>query len=256
MSWLIEVASVSKSYGAYEVLKNVTFDVNDCEGYAIIGPNGAGKTTLFKVLTGEIGCSKGSIRFLGQDITDLPASERVRMGFGRTFQVARIFPDYTAMENVVVAIEMRMRNEGLSAGRWFSWRPSHRVVEEAQWRLERMGLVDKRFVQARNFSHGDKKRLELTIALTSNPRALMLDEPTAGMSPVERQQTTELLKQIREENGVTLMLTEHDMDVVFGLADRIMVLNYGEIVVIGDPQEVRQNPTVAEIYLGREMVHA
>ena len=250
MSRLIEVAGVFKSYGAHPVLKNVTFGVNDRAGYAIIGPNGAGKTTLFKVLTGEIGCSKGSIHFLDQDITDLPANERVQMGFGRTFQVARVFPDYTAIENIIVAIEVRMRNESISAGSWFSWWPSARVIEEAQWRLERIGLVDKRFVQARNCSHGDKKRLELAIALTSNPRALMLDEPTAGMSPFERQQTVELLKQIREEIGVTLILTEHDMDVVFGLADQIMVLNYGEVVFDGLPEAARGSQLLKDIYLG------
>lgn len=180
----------------------------------------------------------------------------IGMGLGRTFQVARILPHFTVLENLIVVIEVRLRNKGLGAGSWYSWRPASHVVEEAIWRLNDIGLMDKRFVESRALSHGDKKRLELGIALAGEPQVLMLDEPTAGMSPGERTQTVELLRRIRAEQGITIMLTEHDMEVVFGLADRILVLNYGEIIAIGKPEEVRRDSTVAEIYLGREMLNA
>ena len=256
MTALLTVSDLAKSYGAHQVLKDINFTVDDGEGFVIIGPNGAGKTTLFKSLTGEIPVNTGAINFAGVDITALPAHVRVRMGFGRTFQVSRVFLEFTALENLVVAIETRKFSEGKRSGSWYAVKPAPDVVGEALERLSRIGLVDKRFVEARHLSHGDKKKLELAIALTSEPRVLMLDEPTAGMSPAERRQTIELLQQIRAEHGVTLMLTEHDMDVVFGLADRILVLNYGEIITIGDPQAVRHDPVVSEIYLGQEMSHA
>lgn len=256
MSVLIEVAGLAKSYRAHQVLKNINFTVNDGEGFVIIGPNGAGKTTLFKTLTGEITADSGTIQFSGVDIARLPPHIRIQMGFGRTFQVARIFLEFTAIENLVVAIEARQSGEQAGTGPWYAVKPSPQVVGEALERLARMGLADKRFVEARHLSHGDKKKLELAVALTSEPRVLMLDEPTAGMSPAERRHIIELLQQIRSEQGMTLMLTEHDMDVVFGLADRILVLNYGEIITIGVPEAVRNDPLVAEIYLGQEMSDA
>ena len=256
MSAMIEVSQVNKSYGQHHVLKNVTFSVTEGEGFAIIGPNGAGKTTMFKALTGEIFANSGEIKYHSQSIVTVPAFMRIQMGFGRTFQVARVYLETSVIENIIVAVEARLRSEGKSLGKWYQWKPSGEVIDEAYHRLADIGLVEKRFHEARNLSHGDKKRLELAIALALNPRVIMLDEPTAGMSPPERHRTVELIKRIRAEQGITVMLTEHDMDVVFGLADRILVLNYGEVIVIGEPQEVRNNPTVAEIYLGKEMVGA
>jgi branched-chain amino acid transport system ATP-binding protein len=256
MSAMIEVSQVNKSYGSHQVLKDVNFTVNDGEGFAIIGPNGAGKTTMFKVLTGEIFANSGDIKYHSQSIVTVPAFMRIRMGFGRTFQVARVYLETSVIENLIVTIEARMRSDGHSLGKWHAWKPSAEIVDEAYHRLTDIGLVDKRFAEARNLSHGDKKRLELAIALALNPRVIMLDEPTAGMSPPERHRTVELIKRIRSEQKITVMLTEHDMDVVFGLADRILVLNYGEVIVIGQPEDVRKNPTVAEIYLGKEMIGA
>jgi len=256
MTALIEVVRLCKSFGTHSVLKNISFEVMDGEGFAIIGPNGAGKTTLFKILTGEIFATDGAIRYQGEDIMGVAAHSRVHGGFGRTFQVSRVLPEFTVLDNVIVAIEARMRGQGLPLGKWYQWRPSKAVIEEAYYRLVDMGLVDRRFVEARHLSHGDKKSLELAVALALEPRVLMLDEPTAGMSPTERRRTVELISRIRAEHGITVMLTEHDMDVVFGLADRLLVMNYGEVIVTGPPEEVRRNPTVGEIYLGKEMAHA
>jgi branched-chain amino acid transport system ATP-binding protein len=253
---VIELKGIDKSYGVHRVLKQITFAVNKGESFAIIGPNGAGKTTMFKVLTGEIFANSGSVQFRGVDVTNLPAYDRVRIGFGRTFQVARVFLHFTVLENIIVAVESRMRGQGVKVGPWYAFRPSRTVLEEAAFRMADIGLSGKRFVEARNLSHGDKKRLELGLALALNPDVLMLDEPTAGMSPADRHAIVELIQRIRAEQGISVMLTEHDMDVVFGLADRILVLNYGEVIVIGPPQEVRANPMVAEIYLGKEMVGA
>lgn len=256
MTHLIEVAGLSKSYGAHQVLKDISFEVKDGEGFVIIGPNGAGKSTLFKSMTGEAAINGGSVRFQGQDVSEMAAHERVRLGMARTFQVSRVFLEFTALENLIAAIEARLDFFDEPRGKWWQWRPAPRVVDEAMHRLDQIGLGGKHLNEARNLSHGDKKKLELAIALASEPRVLMLDEPTAGMSPAERHQAIELLRRILRDHQMTLVLTEHDMDVVFGLADRIMVLNYGELIAIGQPEEVRRDPHVMEIYLGQEMTDA
>ncbi len=252
MTALLKVDGLFLGYGAIPVLKNIAFHVDDKETFAIIGPNGAGKSTLFKALTGEKLPDKGSIIYDGKQIARLPAHERVRGGFGRTFQVSRIFPSNTVVDNIVVAIEARERMKGRRHGSWFSWRPAQEIKDEAEKSAASVGLSSKRTVEARFLSHGDKKRLEIAITLALSPRVLMMDEPTAGMSPTDRHQTMDLIRRVREETGVTVLLCEHDMDVVFGLCTRVMVLNYGEIIAIGPAEEVRANPAVKEVYLGEE----
>ena len=214
---MIECDRVEKSYGSHRVLRSVSFTMSERENFAIIGPNGAGKTTMFKVLTGEIFADLGTVRFRGLDIATMPPHDRVGMGIGRTFQVARVFPASTVIENIVAAIEARMRSQGQPVGQWYAFRPSRAVLEEADTRMFDIGLADKRFTIARILSHGDKKRLELALALALNPEVLMLDEPTAGMSPPDRHATVELIRRIRAEQNISVMLTEHDMDVVFGV---------------------------------------
>lgn len=253
MTAAIEVEGVCKSYASIEVLKNVSFSVAEREAFAIIGPNGAGKTTLFKVMTGEAASNAGRVRWRGRDITNLPAADRVNAGFGRTFQVARIFPDLTVRNNIVVAIEARLRNRGMRANRWFDFRPAPSIIREAQDLAESLGLERQLDIDARYLAHGDKKRLEVAITLSLEPQVLMMDEPTAGMSPSDRQRTVALVNRLRQERNVTLVIIEHDMDVVFGIADRIMVLNYGEIIAMGTAAEVKVDESVREVYLGKEM---
>ncbi|CUR46429.1 Branched-chain amino acid transport ATP-binding protein LivG (TC 3.A.1.4.1) [Alloalcanivorax xenomutans] len=253
---ILKVDRVCKSYGALEVLKQVSLAVSQGSIFAIIGPNGAGKTTLFKVMTGESPANSGSVWFHGEDITSTPAHRRARAGIGRTFQVARVFNDFSVRENVIAAVEARLRNHRQSLGRWWAIKPDSAVVSEAEALIDEIGLGGSEEVAARFLSHGDRKRLEFVIALALQPRLLMLDEPTAGMSPADRLGIAELIVRIRDRLGVTVVMTEHDMDIVFRLADRVLVLNYGEVVVAGTVEEIRDNPAVQEVYLGKEVLHA
>jgi branched-chain amino acid transport system ATP-binding protein len=253
---LLEVGNVRMAYGPIEVLKGVSLSVQAGETFAIIGPNGAGKTTLFKVLTGETGNYSGTIRFGGQDISRLPDYMRARLGFGRTFQVARIFADLSVLNNVVLTIESRLKAVGEPGGAWYSWRPSRAVRSEAVELLESLGFSASFESEAKFLSHGDRKRLEFAIALATNPKILMLDEPTAGMSPSDRKDMTNLLRAAKKARQLTIVMTEHDMDVIFGLADQLMVLNYGEVIRIGTPAVVRDDPLVKEVYLGKGSAHA
>jgi len=256
MTSLLQIEQLRVSYGEREVIKGVNLDVARGETFAVIGPNGAGKTTLFKAITGEEQVSGGVVRFDGRDITRMPVHLRARGGFGRTFQVARVFQGLTVLGNVIASVEARLRGAGRSCGAWYAWRPARPVVEEAEQLLVELSLAQVRHVEARFLSHGDKKRLEIALVLAQEPRILMLDEPTAGMSHSDRRGIVELIQRLRRDKGVTVVMTEHDMDVIFGLADRIMVLNYGELIATGTPDEVRVNPLVREVYLGKEMVDA
>ena len=250
---LLEATGIFKGYGKVSVLKDVDLSVERGERHVIIGPNGAGKTTLFKVLSGELPPDRGTIRFDGEDITRLEGHRRVRAGFGRSFQVARIFPAMSVLSNLVVAIEA-----GPAAPRGFrlTGRPAEAVLEEA-WRiLSSLSLEHQAAEPAALLSHGDKKRLELAQILALKPRILFLDEPTAGMSPGDRQAAVRLIDRIVREGAMTLVLTEHDMGVVFDLGTRLTVLHYGEVVASGDPDTVRRDPLVRDIYLGQSHAHA
>lgn len=250
---LIEAKGLHKSYGSFAALIDVGFELAESESLAIIGPNGAGKSTLFKVLTGESLANDGTLHYRGHDISQMSAHMRTRLGFGRTFQVARIMGESNVSENLVVAIEQRLAANGMSQGAWYAWRPLRSTLAEAAYWAEQVGLREKLSVEARNLSHGDRKRLELALVLALEPVVLMLDEPTAGMSPPDRNETIDLIQRLRTDRGLAVMLTEHDMDVVFGLSDRILVLNYGKVVTVGLPDDVRGDATVKEIYLGKEI---
>ncbi|WAX98089.1 ABC transporter ATP-binding protein (plasmid) [Aminobacter sp. NyZ550] len=254
---MIRLHSVDKSYGALKVLHGIEAEILEGETFAIIGPNGAGKTTLFKVMTGEVGCEAGTVEFLGKDVTKEPAYRRTRAGMGRTFQMARIFKEMTAEENIVVAIEARAKNMGQRDTPWYQVKPSRATVDEAGEILARLSLERKARIAAAQLSHGDKKRLELGITLAGRPKVLMLDEPTAGMSPSERVGVTELIRSISGKgSGLTVIMTEHDMGVIFGLADRIMVMNQGRKIAEGSIDDIRADPVVRDVYLGKEAHHA
>ncbi|MCB1462940.1 MAG: ABC transporter ATP-binding protein [Nitratireductor sp.] len=252
---MIRLENIEKSYGTHQVLFGIDAEVSEGETFAVIGPNGAGKTTLFKVMTGEAPCNGGRVIFRGEDVTAIPAHRRARAGMGRTFQVARVFLELTVLENVVVAVEARHKNEGRRDVPWYAFKPAQSVVAEAMELLAHFELEAKRDAEASELSHGDRKRLELAITLAGKPKVLMLDEPTAGMSPSDRAGVVEVIKRIREENRITIIMTEHDMSVIFGLADRILVMNQGARLALGSIEEVRNSPVVREVYLGKESQH-
>jgi len=252
MSPILRVVGVGKTYGGFQALKDVSFDVRAGETFAIIGPNGAGKTTLFKVLTGEVPRATGRIYMDGADITRTSADQRVRLGLGRTFQIVRVFPEFSLIENLIVAIEARERGAILGV----RVRPTEAVADEAYQRLASVGIARLHATEARHISLGDRKRLELALTLALEPRILMLDEPTAGMSPSERVAIIDLIQRTKQELNLTILLTEHDMDFVFRLAETLMVMNQGEKILAGRPDEVTASEIVQEIYLGKEMTHA
>ena len=246
----LSAEGVYKSYGPVKVLKDVTMSLSKGEAHVVIGPNGAGKTTLFKCLSGESRIDSGRISLDGADVTRVPGWRRVHRGVGRSFQVAKIFGDMTAYENLIVAVEMRER---ISTGRWtgmFRIAPADAVRREVDQLVEDLGLGGTLGEPAKILSHGDKKRLELAMSLALRPKLLMLDEPTAGMSPADRAEAVAMIARVRQDYGLTLLLTEHDMEVVFGLATRLTVLHHGEIIASGEPAAVRADARVREVYLG------
>jgi branched-chain amino acid transport system ATP-binding protein len=213
---------------------------------AIIGPNGAGKTTLFNLITGELEHDSGTIRFAGEEISGLPPHRLFRRGMARTFQITSIFRRLTALENVQTAfLSHHRRHYNIFAAARRIYR------DEALAMLERVGLREQALKPSGILSHGDQRRLELAIALASAPRLLLLDEPTAGMAPRERHEIMALVATIAQETGLTVVFTEHDMDVVFAVARRITVLHQGAVLAEGPPAEVRANADVQRVYLGQ-----
>ena len=245
---LLEANQLDKSYGKIKVLRAVSLSIGAGESHVIIGPNGAGKTTLFKVLTGEVYVDQGSIRFKDEDVTHMPANQRVHRGFGRTFQVAKVFPKLSVQDNLRVALEARVRKQNPLAG--VSKQDAAHFFHSIDLLLADTGLETYRDITSGTLAYGDRKRLELAMVLALEPAVMFLDEPTAGMSASERQATVQLLLNIKHKRGLSMLMTEHDMDVVFGLADRISVLHYGQLIASGTPEEIRQNDSVKEVYLG------
>ncbi|WP_247998045.1 ABC transporter ATP-binding protein [Brucella tritici] len=253
---LLNATNLRVSYGTFEVIKDVDLTVEKGGALAIIGPNGAGKSTLFKALTGEIPTRSGKVVFQGKDVTGMPAYLRTAEGMGRTFQVSRVFLELTAVANIIVALESRVRCKGQAHGSWWRAAPDRAIVDEADHLLAQLGIAHLRDETAVAISHGDRKRLELALALALEPRILMLDEPTAGMAPADRMKIVELILAIRRDKDVAVVMTEHDMDVIFSISDQVMVLNYGQTIASGSVEEIRNSPIVREVYLGKDMYHA
>jgi branched-chain amino acid transport system ATP-binding protein len=250
---LLEVRNVVKSFGGLRALQDVSLSVAKGEIRAVIGPNGAGKSTLFNVMTGLLKPDMGDVVFEGEPITGMPPHRIIRKGIGRSFQITNIFPRMSVFENVQVALfsHHRTGNNPFSLAR-----KSTRVGAEALALLDQVGLAEKYDASASVLSHGDQKRLEIAISLASRPKLLMLDEPTAGMSRFESRETVSLLQRISREQGLTLIFTEHDMDIVFAISEKIMVLQQGAVIADGTPAEIKANPEVRKAYLGEEITES
>jgi branched-chain amino acid transport system ATP-binding protein len=246
---LLEVSGVSRSFGGFQALSHVGLDVSAGEISAVIGPNGAGKTTLFNVITGHLAPDSGRVAFNGYDITREPPHAICRLGLARSFQRTNIFPRLTVFENVQVAI---LSHQGRAYGLWSPARDLER--ERVLDLLAQVGLAHRAADPSGSLSYGDQKQLELGIALALEPRLLLLDEPTAGMSPQETRASMALVGRIARERKLTVLFTEHDMEVVFSVAQKIRVLHQGTVIAEGPPEAIRANPDVKRVYLGEGVI--
>ncbi len=244
---LLEVRNASKSFGNLVAVDQVSLRVEQGELRAIIGPNGAGKTTFFNLITGFFPPTSGQILLDGKDITRVPAVRRVAMGMARTFQVTEIFPELTIRENIRIAVESA---DGLRLRPWLGRRDADRVNDRIDEMLIATRLTEHADRLVGELSHGDQRSAEIAMALALRPRLLLLDEPTAGMGEQETYQVAGLIRRLHRHTGYTIVLIEHDMRVVFNLADRIMVLEQGRMLAEGTPNEIAADPAVQAAYLG------
>ena len=244
---LLDIQNLVKSFGALRATDHVSLQVLPNEIHALIGPNGAGKTSLVAQLSGLLSSDSGHILFQGQDITAMATHERVRLGLARSFQITRLFKSFTVLENVALSIQARTGNS-------FSFsRPVKQEAEltdKAMSLLNELGLAPRADHQASELAHGEQRILELGLAVATQPKLLLLDEPMAGAGPVESERILNLILQLREQSAI--LLIEHDMDAVFRLADRISVMVSGAVIATGTPQEIRHHPQVIAAYLGEE----
>jgi branched-chain amino acid transport system ATP-binding protein len=246
---LLQIEGLTKRFGGVIASDEISLDVPGGELHAIIGPNGAGKTTLIGQLTGEIDPDTGRIRFDGADITALPVHRRSQLGLARSFQITSLFLDFTALDNVALAVQA---HAGHSFRFWRNARHETELREPARAALQRVGLSARADVLVANLSHGEHRQLEIAMALATGPRMLLLDEPMAGMGPEESARMVRTLRALKAE--LTILLVEHDMEAVFALADRITVLVYGRVIASGAPEAIRRNAEVREAYLGEQQV--
>jgi branched-chain amino acid transport system ATP-binding protein len=248
---MLEVSELSKSFGGFRAVSGVSLTVDTKQIAAVIGPNGAGKSTLFNLITGHLRPDGGTVRLDGRDITGAPPYRICGMGIGRSFQRTNIFPQLTVFENVQAAFLVHYRRG------WNFWARAEALYrDDAAALLASIGLTGQEATVAGTLSYGNQKQLELGLALASGPAVLLLDEPTAGMSASETHETIRLLERIAAERALTLLFTEHDMDVVFSIAQKIAVMHQGRIIAEGRPEEVRSDPEVRRVYLGQGLTHA
>lgn len=244
---LLEVKGLKKAFGGVVATDNVSFDVKLNEIHAVIGPNGAGKTTLITQLFGEQLPDAGTVRFKGKDITKLATNKRAGNGLARSFQITSVFLDFSVLDNVALAAQA---HSGHSFKFWKAASTEVELRQTAMDALRKVKLHERALMKASELSHGERRQLEIAMALATDPVFLLLDEPMAGMGAKESALMFELLKSLKDQRAI--LLVEHDMDVVFGLADRISVLVYGQLIATGTPDEIRNNAQVREAYLGEE----
>ncbi|SFR46977.1 ABC transporter ATP-binding protein [Halogeometricum limi] len=246
---LLETRGLVKEFGGLVATDDVSIDVKRGERVSIIGPNGAGKSTLINLITRRLEPTRGDILFKGESIVQMEPHQVVQRGISKSFQTASIFPDLTVMENAQIAA--LAAEHGEFGFNFLTHRDKLTDVHElAEDTLEAVGLLDRAHNDAEDLPYGDKRRLEIGIALAAEPDLLLMDEPTAGMSPEETQATVDLIEEVKEEMGLTFVLVEHDMEIVFSISDRIVVLNRGGVIAEGTPEEIRGDPAVQEAYLG------
>jgi len=249
----LSLSGVSRNFGGIRAVADISFDVSHGKRLTIIGTNGAGKSTLFNLVTGVYQLSSGSISIFGQDVSKQPAHRRANLGIARTFQTSKLFQGLTVRENLYVSLRQAMGENKIS---WLTNPASADQLRiDSTLLLEKVDLIKKADILVSDISHGESRQLEVAMALAMRPKILMLDEPAAGISPTERVRLVELLKSLEKE--ITLVLIEHDMDVVFRIAQHIYVLSYGKLLAQGSAEQIRNNPDVIEAYLGtpKELAH-
>lgn len=244
---ILELKNLRKHFGGLAAVDGVNCSFHRGQLQSVIGPNGAGKTTLFNLITGMFPPSSGQIFFKGEEITRLSSPDIFRRRIVRTFQISSIFPELSVLKNVEIAAQGRYRTSNAPWGRLT--RSRGYIQDLCRHELEKLKLLPQREQKAGLLAYGDKRRLEIVMALVSDPELLLLDEPTAGMSPEETQETAQLIQEL--SRTVTVLLVEHDMKVIMGISDRVTVLNRGTILADGDPKEIQKNPEVQAVYLGR-----
>ena len=250
----LDVVDLKKSFGGVQAVDNISFHVSEGETVSIIGPNGAGKTTVFNLITGFYKPDQGSVSFFGKDITRVPPYRLPHMGMGRTFQNMRLFSELTVFENILAGL-LRKRGYGIYAT---IFKTNHyieveaRAEERARRLIDFFGLTGKEDLAAKNLPYGEQRRLELARALSAEPRLLLIDEPGAGMNPKEIMDLVETLREVKNRFSLTLLIIEHQMNLVMSLSDRVVVMDFGEKIMEGPPQEVKRDKRVIEAYLGEE----
>jgi branched-chain amino acid transport system ATP-binding protein len=244
---LLRLKGVSRTFGKLVALQNIDFEMEAGKVYAVIGPNGAGKTTLFNLISGFFPASSGEIWFEDKPINRLTAEQRVAAGLVRTFQITEVFPELSVAENIRIGVEAQ---ENHSAFAWPSRRLARQLNSRVDEVLETAGLTSQAYRTVSELAHGDQRVVEVAIALSMKPRLLLLDEPTAGMGRAEAGRMVDLIRTLHDRQNLSILFVEHDMDIVFGVADKIMVLNFGQTLAMGTPAEISANPAVQAAYLG------